>query len=183
MESNRGFTIVEILVIIPIIAILASILIIYNRTTESQLILFKEQARLVSTLNRAKGLALALFKETAGETICAYGVKIFPAPLSSYTIFKDLPNDGVDCSSADSQYSGPNENFDKMVEVDKRAVEIDPDPVFTTLNEVVFIPPDPQIILNGDPSETDEQKITLKLKDNSNSKVIKVNKAGQISIE
>ena len=165
---------------IPIIAILASILIIYNRTTEGQLILFKEQARLVSTLNRAKGLALALFKETAGETICAYGVKIFPAPLSSYTIFKDLPNDGVDCSSADNQYS-PNENFDKMVEVDKRAVKIDP--AFTTLDVVVFIPPDPQIILNGDPSETNEQKITLKLKDNNNSKVIKVNKAGQISIE
>ena len=184
MKSNSGFTIAEILVIIPIIAILSSILILYNRSTEKQLILFKEQARLISTLNRAKGLALAFFREPSGEIACSYGVRIFPDPDSSYIIFKDLPNDpSVGCSSADNLYSGPNENFDKMVEVDKKAIEIDSDPAATTLINIVFLPPDPRVVLNGNPSLTADQKITLKLKDSNVSRVVKVNKAGQITAE
>ena len=180
MKSEKGFTIVEILVIIPIIAILSSFLILYNRSTEKQLILFREQARLISTLNRAKGLALAFFREPSGEIVCSYGVRIFPDPVSSYVIFKDLPGVSGTCSDSNNSYDDPSENFSSVVQVDK-AIEIEI--TATTLINVVFIPPDPRVVLNGDSSLTADQKITLKLKDSNVSRVVKVNKAGQITAE
>ena len=179
MNSKSGITIVEILVTISVMAILSSILIIYNRTAERQLILFKEQARLVSTLNRAKGLAMALFREIP-PIPCGYGVHISSA-ASTYLIFRNLPDAGGKCDNSDNEWSGPGENFGDVIQIDK-AVEIDS--ASTTLQDVFFIPPDPKTIINNITS-TIEAEVVIKIKGSigSNRKVIKVNKAVHITTD
>lgn len=177
MRSKSGLTIVEILVTISVMAILSSILIIYNRTSERQLVLLKEQARLVSTLNRAKGLAVSLFREPPNATIpCGYGVHF---STSTYLIFKNLPDALGDCSGG---WNGTSEIYDRNIQIDK-AVEIDS--ASSTLMSVFFIPPDPQTVINNDSAQISAEVI-IKIKGGSggsNRKIIEVNKAGQITTE
>jgi len=176
MNSKSGLTIVEILVTISVMAILSSILVIYNRSSERQLILFKEQARLVSTLNRAKGMAMALLREPPTAIVpCGYGVHL---STSTYLIFKNLPDATENCGS---DWNGSSEIYGETIKIDKN-IEIT---ASSTLTTVFFIPPDLKTIVNNDINEISAETI-IKIKGssgNSNRKVIKVNKAGQITAE
>lgn len=83
----RGFTLVEIAIVISITAILSAILLGYNRSSERQIFLYTDQAKVASFLNRAKAFALER-RLTGPEEVCAFGVH-FTAPRQM-TLFKDL---------------------------------------------------------------------------------------------
>jgi len=162
---NKGFTLIEMLVIIGTLALISAFLIINVRSNEQQIILFREQAKIVNILSRAKSLTIATFGK-AGVP-CGYGVH-FEAP-STFLLFKDL---AANCQASDKRYSGGDEIYESF--------QLDAALIFDTLtlSDVTFTPPDPSVAIT--PSQ-DEATIVIKAIRTGASATIKVNSAGQIS--
>ena len=164
---------IEILVVLGIMALLSSIAILYSRTSEQQIILFKEQARVVSVISRAKSLAIQTFAE-APAGVCGYGVRF--EPDGRFFLFRDLPETGADCGSADKQYSGEAENFEvNRLDSVLRFSELG-------LNEILFIPPDPLVVITPTPANN-AAIIKIGIQNSNIESVVKVNKAGQVTTQ
>src|SRR3989338_4469987 len=102
---QKGYTLIEMLVVISILSTLVSLIIVFSQTSQRQLNLFKEQSRLVSSVLRAKSLSLQTF--LAGDTVCGYGVHV-DISANKYYVFFD-PKISNSCVANDRQYSGPAE--------------------------------------------------------------------------
>ncbi len=163
---NEGFTLVEILVVTGVLSLISAILIVYVRSGSQQIILFREQAQVISILARAKYLAISTFGRTGVP--CGYGVH-FEQPRT-FIIFKDIAED---CQASDQKYSGPEETYESF-QIDKTLTFEN-----LTLSDILFIPPDPSVIITPD---QDDATIVLKTVNAENSVLIKINNAGQISI-
>lgn len=138
-NSRSGFTLIETIVVLAIGVFLFGLTIAYNRSSNDQLLVFTEQARIVGFLNRAKSFALEKRTGLAAD-ICAFGIHFQPPVAGldgqgSFILFQDLPNDGLSCPD------GANGEFDGLAEqrevlpVDAK-VEIEAFP-----GNVVFEPP------------------------------------------
>jgi prepilin-type N-terminal cleavage/methylation domain-containing protein len=187
IKNNKGFTVVELIVTIGVIAVLAGYLIVYNKNSQAQIILSLEQAKLVDALNTAKSLTLSTYIENFSS--CGYGIYINYSN-NSYEIFRygQPPNcEAIASSSLGSILS--NSSYTKI-----KTINLPKEVVFNTsgsnkLDAMFFIPPDPKILIwrDGSPNPITENAqnyetyIYLKTKDNSMSKTIKINVAGQIS--
>lgn len=170
---NKAFTLIEVLVMVTVTVILAGVIITYSHTGEKQIVLFRDQAQVISALNRAKSLAIQMSSPELISVIdtCGYGVH-FDNVSQTYLIFKDLK--GAYC---DNVYSG--ESSGEKVEEYNLDFRLKFD---TFLRDVKFIPPDPKTKLNNSDSVT-EEIITIKTKDMPVSEVkIEINNAGQITI-
>ncbi|KKW47352.1 MAG: hypothetical protein A2128_02235 [Candidatus Liptonbacteria bacterium GWC1_60_9] len=164
---RKGFTLIELLTVIAVLTVLSAILIQYSRTGERQLILFREQAKLIAALSQSKSLALSTFNRP--EVPCGYGMH-FVAPRT-YILFSDLsPN----CATSDRVYSGTDE--------DVTVFDLDPNIQFVDLSvsDILFIPPDPRIVMT--PAQT-EADITIETIDGTASMMVRVNSAGQITTQ
>lgn len=170
LKSKRGFTLAEMLVVISIIVFLSAILILYSHTGENQVVLFREQSRLILALNRAKSLSIQLFNTP--QAPCGFGVHFSPAN-NNFIIFRDL---AADCQTSDNIYTGSGEIFETY--------QLAPQIRFgeTTLNDIIFIPPDPKTLLDNNPAKNDAI-ITLRTLSADNSLRVRVNSAGQITTD
>lgn len=173
---KRGFTIIEILVVVGVIMILFSLGISsFSKTAQKQFILFKEQMKIITALQKAKSLSLAVYGESSPP--CGYGI-YFKEPRR-VVLFRELPPTGFDCVSVDFGYSGDNsgERFEEIV--------LDGDVEFTPqleLNNIVFFPPEPFIIIDGLPNKN-EALIKLRTIDGFSERMIKVTTGGQITTQ
>jgi hypothetical protein len=176
-SSLTGFTLIEIIVVVSIIMLLTTIMLLYGKTGESQLILFKEQSRLVSALYRSKALSIETFSDA--NSPCGYGVHFDPP--SSYLIFKDMaPASG--CKNSDKKYTNSGQTIDEVVDI--YIISPEASLVSVPITDVLFIPPDPQTIFQyvnfGD--TTNPIPLILKSSGGSASLNVSINSAGQISI-
>lgn len=172
LKNKKGFTVLEMLVVISIMALLSSLLILYSRTGESQVILFREQSRLITALNRAKSLSIQLYNTP--ETPCAFGVHF---SQTGFLIFRDL---ATDCQNASHTYNDPSELFENYQLSSKiRFKQLDPQ---LTLTDIVFIPPNPKTLIDNDQNKADATVILETFNGNASVKV-KVNNAGQITTQ
>jgi len=187
IKNNKGYTIVELIVTFSVISILASYIILYNKTNKSQIILSLEQAKLVDALNTAKSLTLSTYVEN--NSSCGYGVYI-NYPNNSYEIFKygQPPNcEAIASSFLNSILS--NSSYTKIKTMNLPKEIIFNNSGSNKLDAIFFIPPDPKTLIWSDNSSLPisenssnyEANIYLKTKDGSMSKTIKVNVMGQIS--
>lgn len=193
--GESGFTLAEILAILGIVGLLMTLIITYSRTGERQIILFRDEAKVVSAIVRAKTLSVYTYGQSGVP--CGYGIH-FQAP-DTYLIFKDLATH-PDCSDADHAYSGTvglnctdPTNSGELVQ----CFSLDPALKFTSFSngfngskcptsclDVLFIPPNPDVLIKGPlPPGTYEADIILSLLDNSKSVVIKTTTSGQISTQ
>lgn len=83
-KRTEGFTLIETLVVMAIIAILSGMTIAYTRSSGQRIVLFTDQAAVMNVLNRAKSLALERYKQ-GSASFCAFGVA-FDAAAGTYTI-------------------------------------------------------------------------------------------------
>ena len=187
IKNNKGFTIVVLIVTFSVITILASYMILYNKTNKSQIILSLEQAKLVDAINTAKSLTLATYVEN--NSSCGYGVYINYLN-NSYEIFKYGQPPQTDCKAiASSSIDLSNSSYTKI-----KTTNLPKEVVFDNLKNnkldvIFFIPPDPKTLIWRDDfqnpiTENDpnyEANIYLKTKGGFMSKTIKVNVMGQIS--
>ncbi len=170
---NKGFTLIEILVVVSIIILLTAITLPHLRAGEEQLALQRSGHRLAQDLRRAKEMAMSA-KEFPGvhpEFIGAYGIK-FRENSSEYILFADLNNDGV--------FSDP-EEIERLTLEEGVTIQA-LFPVAADILMIVFIPPDPSISIQP-PLITGFAAITIAGAPDLSSIIIKVNQAGLISIE
>lgn len=165
-QTRDGFTLVEILVVVSITAMLSSVLILYSRTGERQILLFREQSKVINLIARAKSLALQTYID--GTSSCGYGIH-FALP-DTMILFRDI---AADCETSDNIYSGSDEDFSHLI--------LNSGIVFSAadVSDILFIPPDPIIKLNPDQVSG---IITLQTADGGTQARIKVNNSGQISV-
>jgi len=164
--KNKGFTVIEILVIVAVLSLLTTILLLNIRTGQNQIILFREQTKIIGILSRAKYLAISTFGREGVP--CGYGVH-FNKTSGVFLIFKDL---AVDCGASDKKYSGASEIYESY--------QLDPAVMFDgpTSLDVLFIPPEPLVVIT--PTQ-DPATIVVKPIGAENQVFIKINSAGQIS--
>ena len=203
-KRRAGFTLVEAIVVVGIAVMLTTILLVYTRSSEKQVIFFKEQARLVNAFFRAKAFAIETFQpqlepglpvNPALPRLCGWGVHLSRTD-NRYIIFRDLADSSGVCSP-NPQYDNPNPNSSEDFEI----VELDTNVIGITclvLNavpgtpcgiggpsqiDIIFVPPDPKVVFHPVVAGASEAIIALELADGSRYSEIRINRAGQISFE
>ncbi len=186
MNNRKGFSLIETLVAISIMSLLSGVLIIYNRGSEKQLLLFRDQAKIINAILKAKSLALNTYSKEGSP--CAYGVHFEKNPATGeweFRIFKDLDASGTtaDCSTADNKYLSDSpfasaENLNPPL-IEKLSANLKiQEPL--QLTDIVFIAPEPTIVITPNPAPKTEAIIEIITSDGT-SKKIKVNTFGQVS--
>src|SRR3989344_9601663 len=171
MAKQSGFTLIETLVTLTITALLIGVLITYNRAGGLQIAVFKDQAKIINTLLRAKSLSLQIFTEAVPA--CGYGVH-FDAANKIFLIFKDLADP---CSGSDNRYSGSTEDLE--------VISLDSQLKFSNLglSDILFIPPEPLVVIDGDLGKTGDFLIEIDTLSGGSPKKIKINNFGQVSAQ
>ncbi len=173
---RRGFSVIEMLVVMSILVVLSSFLILYNRTGELQIVLLREQAHLISTVIRAKSLALNTLIEDVPA--CGYGVHIDvstdSAKASRYFIYRD---NAINCRTSDRMYAEASDEI-----VGGTEVVLPKQVVFegVGVHDIMFVPPEPQAFLDGSQALA-EADIVMESADGKTKATVTVNNAGQIS--
>lgn len=138
----KGYTLVEIIVVLGIMTVLSGVALTANRTSKSQLALFKTEALLIGSINRAKALSQ---QRLDVENICAFGIHF---NSSGFLVFGDkIVNPGTDiqCRNLNGAYTGNaiyDEGYDYIVD---NPTVLDPGISFNSEvqgKDIVFLPPD-----------------------------------------
>lgn len=183
-SRRRGFTLIELMVVMAIVAFLTTILVGYSRQSGRQLLLSSTEAKILNLVSRAKFLSIeTFFKDLGGAAtprkICAYGIHV-DASANEIFIFQDRMPEGAGCPASDKYEPGVN---DARLFGELDSVKINPDlmTLSGTLGDIVYIPPDPDVVIND--SGVGDATIEVNLKDGSGGFVITVNDAGQVKTD
>lgn len=183
---KKGFTLIEILVVIGITTILSGLLISYSSSSREQITVQIERAKLAQTILRAKSMAVSTFNQSGaqGGVPCGYGVHFDYNPNSptydTYNIFKYFVTPCSDITNGisvnDSRAYVPLDTYSlpqPMVKFGDTSQS--PDFIF-------FMPPDPATTLwqNSAQMPPGVDGI-INLVTNSQKSRITVNNSGQIS--
>lgn len=177
--NNMGFTIVELLITLAVISILSGGLVFYGRTAERQIILFKEQTKIISIVQKAKNLSFTTYAQK--DVPCGYGVYFqqnLNQNLNSVILFQDIsPSMDLNCSDVDNSYTA------SLLSEKIEEIFLDKTIKFSELgiSNIIFIPPDPKVIIDNDILKN-EGLIKISTIDGSAEQVIKITNAGQITI-
>ena len=137
----KGFTLIEMIVVIGISMILTAVLVVYSRSGERQIVLYTDQSRVVGILNRVKSLTLQTYKTE--KNTCAFGVH-FEAP-HKFIIFQDISASG-DCDGSDNNLEyddGPDEKIEEF-SLDNRLRFIG---LTDGVHDIIFVPPYLEVIM------------------------------------
>ena len=94
-HSRSGFTIVELLVIIAVMVIIATVTLVYNGSGRNEVNLSVQSAKIAGLLLQAKQLAIASY-DTGSSLVCGYGV-YFDIPNQAYSLFAYSPQGAAEC--------------------------------------------------------------------------------------
>ncbi len=179
-NALTGFTLVEMMVTISITLLISAMLLVYNRSNEKQIVLFRDQAVLVGFLNRAKTLAIEKFNKDS--RVCAFGLYFPSNDPRKIILFGDLePPDSppiFGCRTANGQLN-TNLRYDPGEEI--QSYTLDARLRFVNIpNElaILFIPPG----LNIQSSAPLPVVIKIETVDGTNSASMTVGEAGQIIV-
>ena len=105
---NKGFSLIEILVVVSIMALLSGFMIVYTRGSENQIKILKDKAVFIGALYRAKSLALRTFV-SSDVKVCGYGLYVIDE--ERFVLWRDISSSDS-CSGANRIYDGTLENFE-----------------------------------------------------------------------
>lgn len=179
---NEGFTLLETTIVIGIMIILSAIMIGYNRSSEKQIALYKDQAIIVGLINRAKSLALQRFN-TSGVEVCAFGVYFdAQATPNRFILFQDKKRTGTTpCKNNNGVYL-ENGSYDISEELTTADIfTLHPKLKFKDISgssdgNIIFIPPELEIKTDASPFVVNIQSV-----DGSLCSSIEIGVGGQIT--
>ena len=166
-DSQKGFTLIELIVVIFIVALTTSASMVYYRSGDRGFSLIRSAYLVAQGLRSAQELAISAKEFGESGVPSGYGVYFNIYSPSEYIIFADLD---------DSKQYNPGELLE-TVSLEKGVVVNGFNPVTNELN-VVFNPPDPAVFF----SPTDANLASIRLSSKDSGKIIEVNKAGLINI-
>jgi len=168
--KNKGFTLVELLVVISIISLLSLLLLTNYRAGDAQLKLQRSSYKLAQDIRRAEEMAISA-KDFQGIIPGGYGIYFNLNQPSQYILFADL--------NSNKQY-----NVAEAVEILKfeNTVSLQTLVPISANNSltVIFSPPDPTINFSPDAASA---SITIKTVGAAIQKTIQINKVGLISVQ
>lgn len=167
-QRQRGFSLMEMIVVIGITILFLSMMLVFTRTGAKQIILFREQAKFIAEIERAKTNTLQRLQ--GAQRICGYGISFTGA--TSYVLFRALPDSANQCTNF--SYAGSGEDvetftFDPQIQVTR----------VNNLRDILFIPPEPRVAFDGLISAGGSAIIQLGIA-GGNKVTITVNSGGQI---
>ncbi len=170
---NKGFTLVEVIVAMAIIAIITGI-VIFNFGTERQnSALLRSAQKLSLDLRRAQNFALSSKDYKTSGIPCGWGMYFNGAGSASYIVFADMAA-AADCSNRDFiRAADGSEDF----EVANFEAGITISSLSNNLSNIVFSPPDPTV--NFIPDQTSAGIVLINK--NGATRAITINKTGFIS--
>jgi prepilin-type N-terminal cleavage/methylation domain-containing protein len=177
MMIKKGFTLVEILVVLFIMVVLAAVVMPNYRRGESELILLRAANKLAQNLRRAEEMAVSakICDLCGGIVPPGYGVYLKQGEEDYLLYADDNPSDG------NEKRDGGDTEIE-TISLEKGIFIKNVSPASLSIN---FRPPEPKVKISG--SGVDDASlaiITLALKnDPTIEKIIKVNKAGLIYVE
>jgi len=187
-KKGEGFTLVELMVAISIIAILSLIMIPNYRSFQKDLALQRAATQLAQDIRRAQGMAMAAKEQgdacSSGPTNFHYAFGLSYStqfncsiPISPcryrYILF-------TDCNGNNTYQWNPDEDYFLMSPDFSNVQILSLDSFF---GDMIFMPPGPIVLFDNDPSIT-EVSVVISLRDDpSKTKTITVNKAGLITIQ
>ncbi len=95
--DRKGFTLIEILIVLAITAVLSGLAIVYTHVGQNQISLSIEESKVAQLILEAKELSIATYSSN-GDT-CAYGVAFYYSS-STYSLFS------YNAAATSSQYNG-----------------------------------------------------------------------------
>lgn len=158
-HSRRGFTLIETMVVVAITLFLSGILLTYNRSTDNQVVLAAEQARVAGVLYRARSFALQKNILKGDISACGFGVH-FEKP-GRVILFEDIPSDPDDCRTNNATYE--TEEFLEEVLLNTRVtlISFDSPDVFFESPYLTTTPPETIITLALVGSETATREVRV----------------------
>jgi prepilin-type N-terminal cleavage/methylation domain-containing protein len=152
--AKRGFTLIEILIVISIISVLSTIMLGYSRSSSQQILLTKLVTQTEALISNARFNSIQTFFNDPDSVICAHGV-VFNKEEKEARVFQ-LIKSGGPCSENPDDYYYSSNSFEQppwLLDGTLNQLDFNSDQIATTLggdlSEIVFIPPDPIIIING----------------------------------
>ncbi len=185
-NSQDGFTLIEVLIVVAISALLAAIAIAYSGVARNQTALSVEETKISQFILQARTLSVATYG-TAG--ICGYGV-LFNAS-GTYSIFAYTPSNAPPCPPASDITPASIESSERKYTDETWQVHPANNVILSGGNPdalaiALFYPPDPTTFLirasDMGSFAYETSNIYLVTADGSLSKTIKVNSAGQITL-
>ena len=174
MPNARGFTLIEVLIVIAITALLAGLILTYTSSSRDQVALYVEQARLAQTVAKAKSLTISTYNNPTVP--CGYGVSVDYAN-DTYLLFAyDAPS----CASI----TFLNPDFQRELSTHRLPLNLQlPEPDAESVSGVLFTPPDPKgwIWLEASRTTSTEGRIPLASRGGNLTTSVSISSAGQIS--
>ncbi len=172
--NREGFTLIEILVVLGVMAIVSSSIISYSSSSRQQIALATETSKLTQLILRAKSLSISTYDAPAG--VCGYGIEFDYVNnlyrLSSYKLNNcDNPNA---ITSSDER-----EVFRVANGVSLSAVVAG-----NQVGNIIYLPPDPVVYISapGDNSVVNQGgSVKLITTNGLASKVISITSLGQVT--
>ncbi len=150
----KGFTLIEILVVVAVSVIVMGSFIAYNSVSRAQIALSVEQAKIAQLIFRAKSLTISSYTQDPGSpnVRCGYGVSVDYAGRS-YSLNRYEVSSNADCDAIYAR--DPSADFGNIISpvVQLEIYFLDSNLNFQVpgasdeLEDVIFIAPEPKTFL------------------------------------
>ncbi len=211
-NNKKGFTLIEILIVLAITAVLSSLAIVYTHVGQNQISLSIEESKIAQLILEAKELSIATYGSNSAT--CAYGVAFHydavSAASSTYSLFaynaavtSTQYNNRPICPSLASTSAAivqtavqPYQSESWQVHTAQGVALINGSSTASdTIQDILFYPPDPCTLISTD-GKTFQSNcnnipydnppppayVYLSTTDGSMARTITVNPAGQVSL-
>ncbi len=173
-NSIRGFTLIEVLIVISIMSLLSGFLIVYTRGSENQIKILKDKAGFLGALYRSRSFSLRTIQTTPPE--CGYGVYIMDE--RRYVLWRDTATK-ADCSDANKRYDSSAEDFEPVMSL-AQGIKFGNVNSGDFMKSVLFVPPDPSLVTEPEIVPGGNLRATISTLDGLSVAEIRINRYGQI---